>query len=210
MPLTIGLIVTCAWCYGENVWEPLNLSLISGYDSWAQWHVKIHRGELVKGRKRTHTTIRKEQGKFPRSRGLPFTHHTFISWAMSCPCTWLPNLLLYHVNIWCKEGASCCPLIHDITHYTELISGGQGRAISIACSCKGKLSEINKTKQQQKTNKNSCIPISPEKIPEYSHKGIRKKLWMKETWKHRPLWINCLLYRVLIEASIISNLFHNF
>ena len=49
---------------------------------------------VLVGRKRTHTTIRKEQGKFPRSRGLPFTHHTFIPWAMSCPCTWLPNLLL--------------------------------------------------------------------------------------------------------------------
>ena len=57
------------------------------------------------------------------------------------------------------------------------------------------------------------MPISPEKIPavlDYSHKGIRKKLGMKETWKHRPFWINCLLYRVLIEASVISNLFHNF
>ena len=36
-----------------------------------------------RGRKRSHTPVGKELGKFPRWRGLPFTHCTsFIPWAM--------------------------------------------------------------------------------------------------------------------------------
>ena len=36
-----------------------------------------------RGRKRTHSTVRKKSGKLSRWCGLPFTHHTsFISWAM--------------------------------------------------------------------------------------------------------------------------------